>query len=78
MPETSPNDPRPLGDPWQAFGYLTAGVFFYGLVGWLLDRWLGTSYLVVVGILVGAALGMFLIWKRIQLPKDEPPPTDKT
>lgn len=59
-----------MGDPWQAFGYLVGGVFFYGLVGWLLDRWLGTSYLVVVGILVGAALGMFLTWRRIQIPPD--------
>ena len=29
-------------------------------VGWMLDRWLGTSpWLVVVGIIVGAALGFY-------------------
>ena len=48
----------PSGDPWLAFGYLVSGVLLYGLVGWLLDRWLGTSFLVVVGILVGITLGM--------------------
>ena len=28
---------RPKGDPWHAFGYVVAGVAFYGLLGWL-DR----------------------------------------
>lgn len=54
------------GDPWHAFGYLTSGVFFYGLVGWALDRWLDTSFLVVVGILAGALLGLYLTWARFR------------
>jgi hypothetical protein len=36
----------------------------YGGLGWLGDRWLGTSFLVVVGILVGAALGIYLTIAR--------------
>ena len=31
---------------------------FMGL-GWLLDRWLGTGWIMVVGILVGAAVGFY-------------------
>lgn len=31
---------------------------FMGL-GWLLDRWLGTSWLMVAGILLGAAVGFY-------------------
>lgn len=28
-------------------------------VGWVLDRWLGTSWLMVTGIILGAAAGLF-------------------
>ncbi len=54
----------PGGDPSHAFGYLTAGVIFYGGLGWALDRWLGTSFLVVVGILCGAGLGIYMTFAR--------------
>ncbi len=57
-------DDRPRGDPWHAFGYVVAGVGFYGLLGWLADRWLGTSFLVAIGILAGAALGIFMTFAR--------------
>ena len=40
----------------MAFGYLVAGVLLYGAVGYGLDRWLGTQFLVVVGILLGEQL----------------------
>ena len=53
-----------MGDPSQAFGYVVAGVAVYGLIGWLLDRWLGTPFLVLVGILVGAALGLYMTYAR--------------
>ncbi len=57
-------DDRPKGDPWHAVGYLVAGVGLYGALGWLLDYWLGTRFLVVVGILLGAGLGIYLTVKR--------------
>lgn len=57
---------QPKGDPWHAFGYIVAGVAFYGLLGWLADRWLGTRFLVAVGILVGAALGIYLTAARFR------------
>ena len=41
----------------------------YGLIGWALDGWLGTSFLVVVGILTGAGLGIFMTWKRFIAPQ---------
>ena len=56
------------GDPWHAVGYLVSGVFVYGLLGWLADRWLGTSFLVAVGIMVGALLGLYLTWNRFTRP----------
>lgn len=54
------------GDPWHAVGYLVAGVAFYGLLGWLADRWLETNFLVAVGIGVGAGLGIYLTAARFQ------------
>lgn len=68
LPPSAPdgNSPSesPQGDPWHAFGYLVAGVGVYGFLGWLADRWLGTSFLVVIGILVGAGLGLYMTIAR--------------
>lgn len=78
MAEQGPEgDNAPIGDPWHAFGYLVAGVGFYGLLGWLADHWFGTSFLVGIGILLGAVLGVYLTWSRFkQVP--EPPRLMKT
>jgi F0F1-type ATP synthase assembly protein I len=64
---------QPTGDPWAAFGLLVSGVAFYGFIGWLLDRWWGTSFMVVVGILLGAALGTWATWARFKAPPDPVP-----
>jgi len=62
-PETSQS--RSL-DPWVAFGRLVAGVGLYGAGGWLLDRWLGTSFLLPVGIVAGAALGLYVVFASVR------------
>jgi ATP synthase protein I len=49
---------------WSIIGTLVAGVLAWGGIGWLLDRWLGTQYLVAVGILLGMAGAFYLIIKR--------------
>ena len=49
--------------------YLIGGVLVYGLLGWLGDRLLGTHFLLPVGIVLGAAGGIYLIIRRFgQLP----------
>lgn len=53
-------------DPWPAFAYLVSGVLLYGMLGWGLDRWLGTNFLVGLGIVLGAALGIYLTWARLR------------
>lgn len=40
---------------------LLAGGLVYGLAGYGLDYWWGTSFMVGVGIVLGAALGMYAI-----------------
>lgn len=57
-----------LTDPWAAFGYLVAGVVVYGLIGWGLDQWLDTSFLVVIGIVAGAGLGIYMTMKALEVP----------
>jgi ATP synthase protein I len=66
---THSETPSSRGDAWHAFGALVAGVLVYGLIGRALDGWLGTSFLVVVGILTGASLGIFMTWKRFIAPQ---------
>ena len=49
-----------------------------GFLGWLADRWLGTSFLVVIGILLGAGLGIYLTIKRFDaLPNWRKAPEDE-
>lgn len=64
---------QPKGDPWHALGYIVAGVACYGLLGWLADRWLGTRFLVAVGIIAGAALGIYMTAARFRQDQPEPP-----
>jgi F0F1-type ATP synthase assembly protein I len=52
------------GDGYQVLSGLVAGPLFYGGVGWLLDRWLQTSWLMPVGIVVGLAAGVYLVIAR--------------
>lgn len=66
----------PLADPWRSFSYLVSGVLAYGLLGWLADRWLGTTFLVAIGILVGAGLGLYMTFARYN--RIAPPSSPKT
>jgi hypothetical protein len=66
-PPTPPDAEAPGGDPWAAFGYLVAGVAFYGVIGWLLSVWLNATYWIPIGILVGAGFGLYLVFARFRL-----------
>ena len=73
-PSPAASDDRPQGDPWHAFGYVVSGVAVYGVLGWLLDRWLGTTFLVGIGILVGAGLGIYMTFARFNRTGNGPGP----
>lgn len=49
---------------WSIPSYILSGMAVYGGLGWLLDRWLGTSALFPIGILVGLALALYLVFHR--------------
>jgi hypothetical protein len=57
-------DRREAEAAWRSVAYLLSGPLVYGAAGWLLDLWLGTSFLVGVGIVGGMALSLYLIWFR--------------
>ena len=69
---------RPRGDPWNAFGYLVAGVLMYGALGYALDLWWGTSFMVAIGILFGAVLGLYMTWSRFKEPDEITSPTPRS
>ena len=60
MAESSASSSQPPRSS-SAPSYLVAGVLFYGMVGWLLDQWLGTRFLVAVGVLLGGGLGTYMM-----------------
>jgi F0F1-type ATP synthase assembly protein I len=48
----------------QVLSYLIAGIGVYGFFGWLGDHFLGTAFLLPLGIIVGAGLGIYVVIKR--------------
>ena len=71
-PETLP--PGRISDDaaWAAVSLMTAGILLYGGVGWLLGRWLGNqSLLVALGVLVGVALAIFMLFRRLEPSRPE-------
>jgi ATP synthase protein I len=68
----SPQPPRDddassgAGKGWTAIAYLIGGIVTWGLIGWLVDRWLDTnSIATAIGIVVGAAGGVYLTVRRL-------------
>lgn len=48
--------------------YLVGGPAVYGFLGWLADRWLGTGFLLPVGVIGGMALSLYIVWLRYGKP----------
>lgn len=54
----------------RVLSYLTSGVLFYGALGWLGDHLLGTGFLLPIGIVAGAAFGVYVVIRRFgQVPE---------
>ncbi len=64
-PDADTLEHRPQGDVYTGvLSRLLAGPLGVGAIGWGLDRWLGTSFLLPTAILVGMALALYVIWLR--------------
>lgn len=48
----------------KVFAEMLAGVLLYGGLGYLGDRLFHTSFLVVIGLLLGIGLSMYLVFRR--------------
>jgi len=46
---------------FRILGILTSGLLFYGGLGWLADRWLHTTWLLPVGMILGSVAGVYLV-----------------
>lgn len=58
-------EPGAQGDVYTGvISRLLAGPVGIGGLGWTLDRWLNTSFLLPSGILLGMALALYVIWLR--------------
>jgi F0F1-type ATP synthase assembly protein I len=79
-PEHSPEEPK-RDNPVLSAGrfasdqtsativaYLITGPAVFGGLGIMLDRWIGTGFLVVLGLLGGMALSLYVIWLRYGTP----------
>lgn len=54
------------GQGWTAIAYLIGGMTVWGLIGWLVDRWLETDGIAIaVGVVVGMAGGVYLVARRL-------------
>jgi ATP synthase protein I len=56
----------------RVLSYLIGGVLLYGALGWLADHLLGTGFLLPVGIVLGAAGGVYVIIRRYGQVDDVP------
>ena len=63
----------------QVLSYLVSGVLLYGGLGWLGDHYLGTGFLLPVGIVLGAGFGIYLVIKRFGAAENAagPPPAGR-
>lgn len=52
------------GAAWSILGYLISGPLFWGGVGFGLDSWLETGFLLPSGVIVGMGASLYLVWLR--------------
>ena len=69
-----------MGQGWASLGTLLAGMAVWGGVGWLIDTWLGLHVFLPVGVLVGLAASVYLVYVSSggssTLPASQPVPKD--
>lgn len=46
---------------YRILSIMIAGLLVYGGLGWLLDRWLGTAWLMPTGLVIGVGLSIYYV-----------------
>ncbi|WP_457083628.1 AtpZ/AtpI family protein [Modestobacter sp. SYSU DS0657] len=68
--EARPRPAHPARQPsgadmgWAVTGTMISGMAVWGGVGWLLDRWLGTVFLLPVGVVLGVTVAIYVVVKK--------------
>lgn len=65
--DDAPNKPLTRFDEGAGVSILStllSGLLLYGGIGWLLDRFLDTSFMTVIGLVFGLVMSLYLIIKR--------------
>lgn len=56
-----PSGQSGAGIGWAIIGTLLSGLFFWGGIGWLLDRWLDTRAFTPIGLILGISAAIYLV-----------------
>jgi ATP synthase protein I len=64
-PSRAAADRDGMNQGMRVLAHLISGVLLYGALGWVGDHFLHTSFLLPVGIVLGAALGIYTTIKRL-------------
>lgn len=72
-PSNTPNganhDVSGASQGWTALGYLIGGMTVWGVIGWLVDRWLHLRGIATaIGIVLGVAGGVVLVVRKLAVP----------
>lgn len=65
----------PESPAWNATAHTLSGLVLFGGLGWLADRLLGIAILLPIGLFVGVAAGLAMVWVRYGTGQ-HPPPAD--
>lgn len=66
-----PAEPAHLGPGLNLTIEFLAAIITWGGLGWLVDRWLGTSpWVTIAGIVLGNACGIYLVWLHSRSPEE--------
>jgi len=71
-------DSAAMDQGMRALSYLISGVLLYGALGWVGDHFLHTHFLLPIGIVLGAAFGIYTMIKRLTAAEGLARPADVT
>lgn len=59
------DDGRDFADvAWSVPSYLLSGILIWGGAGWLLSQWTGVGVFKPIGVILGAALAVYLVYVK--------------